>query len=224
MLKENNNYLKKEKLNDEQVFDNFDYHKYLKDALELNENEVETKVPKIKKALFVDDSPKDYRRQFAYINDERLGQIRLGIVLDDLWKKGKHPSESHAEKHLILFREDYYKQKENPDVCAWLIHELAHCKKLIDSSEEEYEKNIRQRAYDDLVSEYSCSNNVVENYAFGEQFKYLKSRGKTKEEILSSLSRYYNKEDFKFFNKVFETIDKKNIGLEVNKDTVKSGF
>lgn len=185
----------------------FDYSGYLQEYLELDENDINRiGVNNMNEIISNEKCPENYKKQFEHIGDERLEQVKIGVIPDDLWRKGGQPSESHAEKQLILFRESYYNQKKDPDQEGWMSHELAHCRQLLDSDQEEYENGMEQSAYDDIESEYSYPNNIVEKSAFEEQFKYLKDEGSTRQEVVQMLKNHYGEEDFKFFNKVLDDV------------------
>ncbi|EKE29162.1 MAG: hypothetical protein ACD_2C00212G0002 [uncultured bacterium (gcode 4)] len=145
-----------------------------------------------------------YLEQFQALWDERLQDVVIVIVPDDLWHKWISPSESHAHENMILFRQGYFESVENPDGIAWMIHELAHCQKFLDSeNKEDYFSEMRNPAFIDLPwSTYP--NNAVERYAFGRQFRFLRRLGKKREEILGLLEPYYSVKDFPFFNKILD--------------------
>lgn len=150
-----------------------DFQKFLKDYLELEDKDVERI-----ELLEAKNLPEHYKIQYEALGDKRLENVTIAIIPDDLWVKGSQPSESHAEKQLILFREDYF---ENSDEAAWTTHELAHCKKFLDSdSQEVYQRDMKTFAFEDIESEYAYPNNKAEEYTFTEQFKYLKEQGKTR--------------------------------------------
>ncbi len=179
-----------------------DIKSYLKEYLE-QENDLEKlKIIKAEGLLG------NYKEQYEALNDERLADVKIAIVPDKVWVKGSQPSESHAEKQLILMKESYYEQEENPDEIAWMNHELAHCKKMLDSeSEEQYLKDMQTYAFNDIKTEYAYPNNLVEEYTFTEQFKYLKDKGKSKEEILEEIKKEYKEEeDVPFFKKILNKV------------------
>ena len=70
--------------------------------------------------------PPQYQKGYDFINDPRLADITIGIVPDEAWEKGDQPSESDAEKGLILFKKSYY---EGNDDIGWMVHELSHCQR-----------------------------------------------------------------------------------------------
>ncbi len=136
--------------------------------------------------------------------------VTIAIVPDDLWVKGSQPSESNAEKQLISIKQSYFGAKKNPDEIAWLCHELAHCQNFLDSeTPKEYQDNMQKFAFKDLKAEYTYPNNPVEQFAFMKQFKYLKKQGRNRKNILTMLSKYYDKEDFPFFNRLLDDVYKK---------------
>jgi len=153
------------------------------------------------------DLPKNYQAQREALHDERLDGVTIAVVPDDLWVKGSQPSESSAEKQLILIKQSYFEARENPDEIAWMIHELAHCQNFLDSeSAEAYQKNTQTFAFDDLKTEHSYPNNPVEQRAFTKQFKYLKEQDKSRENVLAMLSEHYDKENFPFFNRLLDSV------------------
>lgn len=150
--------------------------------------------------------PEHYQSQRETFSDKRLEDITIAVVPDDLWTKSQ-PSESNAERQLILVKQSYFEARENPDESAWLSHELAHCQNFLDSeSAEVYQKNMQTFAFEDLKTEYPYPNNPVEQFTFTKQFQYLKKQGKSREDVLTMLSRYYHEEDFPFFNKLLDSV------------------
>ena len=143
-----------------------------------------------------------YKKQYEFLNDERLSSIKIGIIPKNLWIKGKQPSESDAERSLLLFREDYF---NGVDGIAWMTHELAHCLRFLDSRDK-YASDSRSFEYVDIKSEYTYPNNKVEAFTFRKQFEYLKNLGKTKDEILDMLKENYSDKDFPFFEKVLNQV------------------
>lgn len=157
--------------------------------------------------LKVVDLPKNYQAQREALHDERLDRVTIAVVPDDLWVKGSLPSESSAENQLILIKQSYFEAQENPDEIAWLCHELAHCQNFFDSeSPEVYQGNMQRFAFEDLKAEYPYPNNPVEQHAFTKQFQYLKEQGKSREDVLVMLGKYYHEEDFPFFNRLLDSV------------------
>lgn len=151
--------------------------------------------------------PKNYQSQYEALHDERLDGISIAVVPDDLWVKGSQPSESSAENQLILIKQSYFKSQKNPDEIAWLCHELAHCQNFLDSeSPEAYQGNMQKFAFEDLKTGYTYPNNPVEQFTFTKQFQYLKEQGRSREEVLAMLGKYYHEEDFPFFNRVLDSV------------------
>lgn len=152
------------------------------------------------------DYSEHYNEQYKYLKDNRLENIKIGIVPDDTWKKGSQPTESLANDFLILVKESYFKN-EKPDRLAWVLHELAHCKYFYGvGSSEEYEENREKLAFVDIETE-SYPNNIIEKYTFTEQFKFLKEEGETREQVVEMLREYYDDEtDFLFFDKILDEI------------------
>jgi hypothetical protein len=187
---------------------NQDLRQYLQGYLKLKEGGADRI-----KLLKAGDLPEDYQAQRKTLDDQRLDSVTIAVVPDDLWIKGGQPSESDAENQIILIRQSYFEAQgkpeagEKPDEIAWMIHELAHCENFLNSaSAEDYEKNRLEFAFPDLKTEYSYPNNPVEQYAFTEQFQFLKQQGKSREDIMKLLSEYYHEEDFPFFDRLLDGI------------------
>jgi len=176
--------------------------KNLREYLGLKEGDIE-RVSLLK----AKDLPGQYQAQRESLHDEKLDGITIAVIPDDLWIKGSQPSESIAENQLILIKQSYFEAQENPDEIAWLCHELAHCQNFLDSeSPEAYQSNMQKFAFEDLKTEYTYPNNPVEQFAFTKQFQYLKEQGKSREEVLTMLGKYYHEEDFPFFNKLLDSV------------------
>ncbi len=192
----------RDELSGERVTERENIKKYLHEYLGFNEGDIE----KIK-LLEAMDLPQNYQAQREALHDERLDRVTIAIVPDALWIKGSQPSESNAEKQLILIKESYFEARENPDEIAWMCHELAHCQNLLEAeSPEEYQDNMRKFAFDDLKLEHPYPNNPVELHAFTKQFQYLKEQGKSREGILTMLGEYYGEQDFPFFNRLLDGV------------------
>ena len=73
-------------------------------------------------------------------------------------------------------------------------------------SPEEYQDNMQKYAFDDLGTEYTYPNNPVEQFTFTKQFQYLKEQGKSREDVLAMISKYYEEEDFPFFNRLLDNV------------------
>ncbi|MFA6474681.1 MAG: hypothetical protein WCV88_00590 [Patescibacteria group bacterium] len=155
--------------------------------------------------------PEHYQAQREILNDSRLDVIMIAVVPDDLWFKGNQPSESSAERKLILVKQSYFEVQDKPDEIAWLCHELAHCQNFLDSeSSEAYQGNMQRFAFEDLKTDYPYPNNPVEQYTFTKQFEFLKDQGKSREEVLEMLNQYYHEEDMSFFNRLLDSVYAKN--------------
>lgn len=179
-----------------------DVYLYLQRYLEISVEDA-----KMIEVKTVKNMREEYQPEINELNDDRLKNIDVAIIPGTLWHKGSQPSESHAEKNLILIKQDYYNQKENPDEIAWILHELAHCQNFLDSaSVEDYQKNMNKFAFEDIVSEYPYPNNLVEVDTFHKQFQYLKKQGKTRDDIVKLLKGYYAEEDFPFFQRVLDSV------------------
>jgi hypothetical protein len=181
-----------------------DLRNYFHECLGLKENNVERI-----RLLKAKDLPKNYQAQREALHDKRLDGVTIAIVPDELWVKGGQPSESNAEKQLILIKQSYFEAQRNPDEIAWMIHELAHCQKFLDSENaEDYQKSTRTFAFADLQTEYSYPNNSVEQCSFTKQFKFLKAQGRGRKDILEMLDKYYQDEDLPFFNRLLDNVYK----------------
>jgi len=174
-----------------------DIMKYLVEYLELEKGD--DRSIEIIKAI---DLPKNCKEQLSSFNDERLDSINFAFIPEKLWVKGAQPSESHADKNLVLFKENYL---EEGDDIAWLTHEIAHCQRFLDSKD--YQKESETPAFKDVSFENPYPNNEVEKYAFTKQFEFLKNKGESRENILEMISEYYEKEDLPFFEKILDEID-----------------
>ncbi len=157
--------------------------------------------------LKVENLPEHYRAQFEILHDERLNGVTIAVVPDELWVKGDQPSESSADKQLILIKKSYFETQENPDEIAWLCHELAHCQNFLDSqSPEEYQDNMQKLAFEDLNTGFPYPNNLVEKFTFTRQFQYLKEQGKSRDEVLEMLSHDYKEKDIPFFSRLLDAV------------------
>lgn len=175
---------------------------YIQEYLGLDESGVE------EVELFkAKDLPYNYQAQREYLLDERLDEVTIAVVPDNLWIKGSQPSESSAEKQLILIKHGYFEAQSNPDEIAWMVHELAHCQYYFGTeSKEAYQKSMQTFAFADLKTKYPYPNNPVEQYAFIEQFQYLKEQGKSRADILTMLRKYYSEDDFPFFKRLLDGV------------------
>ncbi len=201
---ENMNYsFKKEnKIEAKNLAPNKEVLDYLKNILDLKENDVERI-----ELLKAKDLSLNYKKQLEFMDDKRLADVNIALIPDDLWRKGQQPSESDAENNMILIKESYFKAKEKSDKIAWLTHELGHCQAFLDSKDpEDYQKDSRKFAFPDLESEYSYPNNLVEQKAFTKQFQFLKDNGKNREEIIKLISDYYGAEDLPFFQRILDDV------------------
>jgi hypothetical protein len=57
-----------------------------------------------------------------------------------------------------------------------------------------------------LKTEQTYPNNPVEQFTFTKQFLYLRERGKSREDVLAMLGKYYHEEDFPFFNRLLDSV------------------
>jgi len=148
----------------------------------------------------------DYADQFRALNDPRLNDAMIVTVPDRLWVKGAQPSESAADKNLILVREGYLNDpgKEKQDEVAWMTHELGHLQRGKDVGDR-YAAESEEKAFVDLeVGTYP--NNKVEEHAFGRQFEYLKSKGVPRARVAEMLKDEYGPEDFKFLDRLLDKV------------------
>lgn len=197
-----NNIENKKKSNDKWDNLNEEIFGYLKSFLELKDGDAE-KIESLK----AKDLPGDYKKQLEFVNDKRLDNINIVIIPDDLWIKGKQPSESDAENNIILIKQSYFKAEKKPDEIAWMTHELGHCQVFLDSkNSEDYQKKMEEFAFTDIETEYSYPNNLVEKVAFTKQFQFLKEQGKSREGIIEMINKYYQEEDMAFFDKVLNSV------------------
>lgn len=186
----------------EQAEDQKATKQYLQEYLGLKEGDVERM-----SLLKAKNLPEHYQAQREALHDERLDGITIAVIPDDLWIKGSQPSESSAENQLILIKQSYFEAKENPDEIAWLCHELAHCQNFLDSeTPEEYQGNMQKFAFEDLKTEYTYPNNPVEQRTFTKQFQFLKDHSKSRDDVLAMIAKYYDEEDFPFFNRLLDSI------------------
>jgi len=149
----------------------------------------------------------DFGEQFRFFNDERLNETFVAVVPDELWHKGGQPSESSADRGMILFRGGYYDGEGDgiPDPSAWMTHELAHCQRSIDVGDNEYNQESETQFFDDLGPD-TYPNNQVEEQAFGRQFAYLKDKKVEREEVTELLEEHYGPDDFKFLNRILDRV------------------
>jgi len=181
-----------------------DPEKVLEEILGLKGNDIER--AKILKAKSL---PENYQKQVEFFNNKSLEGVNIAVIPDDLWIKGQQPTESIAEKNLILIKESYFQEEETENQNAWIAHELAHCENFLNSdSEEEYHNKMKQEAFGDLDSEFTYPNNLVEEETFTKQFQYLKGEGKNKDDIWKMVKDYYEEEDYPFFEKIVEKVYK----------------
>jgi len=135
----------------------------------------------------IENLPPQYKEQIDLLRDPRLSSTLVAVVPEKIWAKSKQPSESNAENDLVLFRADYLGSK---DEIAWMSHELAHCLRFKDTPEQ-YQADSQIPAFDDVKSEHLYPNNKVEEYAFRRQFKFLKQKGLSREQIIEKLKADY---------------------------------
>lgn len=153
--------------------------------------------------------PAHFQEHYQVLNDPRLEAVTVAVVPDKVWAKGSQPSESHAERQLMLIKESYFQETEKPDEVAWINHEFAHCKKFLDSANEAaYFEAMQTSAYPDIASEYNYPNNLVEAYTFRKQFEFLLNKGKKPEDIVDALKEEYPDDlDQQFFSRLLEEIE-----------------
>lgn len=150
--------------------------------------------------------PERFRQQLDSLNDARLEDVNIAVIPDEFWVKSQ-PSESSAERQLILIKKSYYYDIKDQDAVAWLTHELAHCQKFLDYLRpEDYEEDMKTHAFTDLDSEYYYPNNLVEQAAFTRQFQFLKNGGMSKEDILKWLGNHYDDVDNLFFRRILDSV------------------
>ncbi|MBU2542809.1 hypothetical protein KJ785_04595 [Patescibacteria group bacterium] len=159
--------------------------KYLVEYLDLKSPEQAKEI----KFFSVEKLAGGHKEQYDFLADKRLDDVLVAVVPDGLWVKGSQPSESDAEKNLVLFKESAF---NNEDVVAWLTHELGHCQRLKDTDVEQYKKD----------SEQGYPDNEVERHAFSKQFEYLKNKGISQEQILLMLQEWYHGEELDFLREI----------------------
>lgn len=197
-----NNIENENKTEDRKVALDKEIFNYLKSFLKLKDGDAE-KIESLKAR----DLLGDYKKQLEFVNDKRLDNVNIVIIPDDLWIKGKQPSESDAENNIILIKQSYFKAEKKPDEIAWMTHELGHCQVFLDSKDsEDYQKKMEEFAFTDIETEYSYPNNLVEKVAFTKQFQFLKEQGKSRESIIEMIKKYYQEEDMAFFDKVLNSV------------------
>ncbi|MEK7653498.1 MAG: GNAT family N-acetyltransferase [Patescibacteria group bacterium] len=98
------------------------------------------------KILKPNELPDNYKKQFEAFDDKRLDGLRIAIV-PKLWK----PSESHADRRLIIINQEYFEDEKNRDRVQWFSHEIGHCQKFLDSPET-YFKDMETPAFEDIVT------------------------------------------------------------------------
>ncbi|MEA3249167.1 MAG: hypothetical protein U9Q03_02315 [Patescibacteria group bacterium] len=152
----------------------------------------------------IDGLPEKYREQYEFVDDERerLRGVTVAVVPKELWPKGLQPSESHAERGLILFSDEYFNEG---DPSAWMTHELAHCSRHEDNPDA-YFDDMATPAFRDLAGEYAYPNNKVELETFTTQFRYLKEKGVEKIKVHKMLEEQYEPEDMPFLDRVLDGI------------------
>ncbi|MFZ1627037.1 MAG: hypothetical protein WAT81_04510 [Candidatus Moraniibacteriota bacterium] len=162
------------------------------------------------KLLRGDELPTFFKRQFEFFQNQELATVVVAVVPDTLWNKSQ-PTESDAENGVILVSQRYFALADGEDrkedevwqtELGWLSHEYGHCEKYL-LDKEQYAKQAELQAYPDIaVAVYP--NNQNEVHAFRRQFAWLRSQGKTEEEILDVLKKEYAPEETVFFKRVME--------------------
>ncbi|MBU0625741.1 hypothetical protein KKF05_05380 [Patescibacteria group bacterium] len=155
------------------------------------------------------DLPAELGDQYHFLSDERLANVLVAVIPDELWVKGAQPSESSAERGLINVRAGYFEGEagnSERDPSAWLTHELAHCQRYLEHRED-YAQDSDTPAFDDIDVEV-YPNNRVEEHAFNTQFAYLKSKGIEREGIVGLLKTHYKDKDFEFFDRILDRVYK----------------
>ena len=155
------------------------------------------------------DLPDTYNSQYLFLHDERLANVMIAVIPDELWVKGKVPSESSAERGLISVRASYFKGagKDIRDPSAWMTHELAHCQCYfdLDKDEEKYKNDAETPAFNDIEVD-TYPNNKIEEGAFAAQFAYLKSKGVERAKVTEFLKEFYDDKAFRFLNKILDRV------------------
>ncbi len=146
----------------------------------------------------------EYADQYRFLGDPRLAETTVVVVPDRLWVKGSQPSESSAERDMILIREGYMHDpsRKEQDEVAWMTHELAHIQRGKDVGEK-YAAESEEKAFGDLdIGTYP--NNKVEEHAFGRQFAYLRVKGVPRAKVVELLRGEYGPEDFAFLDRLLD--------------------
>ena len=202
----------------EQTEDSTNLQKYLADLFHQNGFEM----PKIK-ILEPDKLPDSYKKQFEAFNDKRLDGIRI-VLVPKFWKV----SESHADKQLIIFRQEYFEDKKNDDRIQWMSHEIGHCQKFLDSSSTEehtqqeiYFTNLEIPAFEEIIKYTEISrkelelelNQLLKHDGYRGRIAFLKNILESSTEDMVKIPIHYpnNKVEQHAFQKQFQSA--KNRGI-----------
>lgn len=152
-----------------------------------------------------EDLAGEYGEQYRFLGDARLADMEVVIVPDEFWHKGSQPSESAADKGMILIRQGYYRdpKKERQDETAWMTHELSHLQQSLDRGQAGYDQAQATVAFDDIGPD-TYPNNQVEEYTFRRQFEYLRSHGVDRDQAAAMLQKEYSPDDFKFLDRILD--------------------
>jgi hypothetical protein len=152
------------------------------------------------KVISLEELPESWQDQMEDV-PEALENTKVGIIPEDKWIKGDQPTESHAEKGLILVRDNYLRTE---DAIAWLTHELSHLETYA-MKPEKYEDKQTEQAFPELETETTYPNNPVEAEAFAKQFAFLQEQGLSRPDIEELVKAYYqDEEDWPFFEKLLD--------------------
>lgn len=126
-------------------------------------------------------------------NKEIVGIDNVDIVMANggkQWERvfGSNDSKSaHRPMMIILKKEIFDNENISDEDASWLVHEIGHIKFYQDLGDnlDKYMENYHKRG------EYTDTD--MEESAFGLQFQYLKSKGKTKNECEGIIKKYLDK-------------------------------
>jgi len=126
----------------------------------------------------------------SFLSEKGLDDSEV-IVVDDeeKWKSifGSNDSKSSSKPMAILLKKEIFDRDDiSEENMSWLIHEVGHVDfyKSLGGKLDKYMEDYYQKG------EYTDSE--MEKEAFGLQFEFLKSIGKTKSECVAIIEKYLN--------------------------------